>query len=346
MTVESQKALFVGDLLYNNDHNYIREYTPTDSSDELDNWIAGLNELKTNYASYSYAFVGHGAYRTDVSTLIDENIAYLTDAKALIKGTKRLTSDVIATSVNEVTDELNVLYPNYSQGALRLSQANGFFPGDPGANWFLGQGLSEIVVEVTTFNLNAGIDSSIFQARDAQIENDFASVQPGFLKRLSALDANGKYVIMVFWETLADADASIAAFGIDPTVADYFAMINGSTFLAERFTTFALPNINFSLDTNNVIEITTFDINSEVVPSAFETRDAQIEQDFTSKQAGFIRRSSGVDANGKYPIIVFWDALQDADNSIAAFGSDATVADYFAMIDTNTFTAERFSIFK
>ena len=47
--------------------------------------------------------------------------------------------------------------------------------------------------------------------------------------------------LSIFWETLADADASIAAFGVDPTVADYFAMIDGNTFLAERFEIFVPP---------------------------------------------------------------------------------------------------------
>ncbi len=203
-----------------------------------------------------------------------------------------------------------------------------------------------IVVEVTTFNLNTGVDANAFEIRDTEIEQDFASQQPGFLKRMSGLDANGKYVVMVFWETLEDADASIAAFGADPTVADYFAMIDGNTFSAERFTTFAVPDINFSLVAENVIEVTTFNLNSGVDTDAFERRDAEIEQDFASQQAGFIRRTSGVDADGKYAVIVFWETLADADASIAAFGTDPTVADYFAMIDENTFLAERYAIFE
>ncbi len=204
---------------------------------------------------------------------------------------------------------------------------------------------ASIVVEVTTFDLKADTDSNAFEARDVEIEEDFASQQPGFLKRMSGVDADGKYVVMVFWETLADADASIAAFGNDPTVADYFAMIDGDTFSAERFTSFEVPNIDFSLASDNVIEVTTFNLNNGIDANAFVTRDAEIEQDFASQQPGFIRRTSGVDANGKYAVIVFWENLANADASIAAFGNDPTVADYFAMIDGDTFSAERFSIF-
>ncbi len=202
-----------------------------------------------------------------------------------------------------------------------------------------------IVVEVTLFDLNEGVDPAVFQARDAEIEADFASLQPGFLKRMSGVDANGQYVVMVLWETLADADASIAAFGMDPTVGDYFAMIDGSTFSAERYTTFGIPDFNFNLIENNVIEITTFNINDDVDPEEFIARDAEIEDEFASLQPGFIRRTSGVNENDKYVVIVFWDALADADASIAAFGMDPTVADYFAMIDGATFAADRYTIF-
>jgi|GEM_PF-578979 len=343
--IPSLKALFPGDLVYNRTHFYIREYTPLDGSDELDNWVDGLNELKSTFGNYDHVFMGHGGKRSDVSTVIDEGIAYLNDAQGLIKGTKELTAGGFATTNQEVVDELEVLYPNYLEGGIELSLPDAFFPGDPGANWFGESEVSNIVIEVTTFNLNAGVDANAFEDRDAEIEQDFASVQPGFIKRTSGLDANGKYVVMVFWDSLADADASIAAFGNDPSVADYFAMIDGSTFIVERFTSLSLPDTDFALAANNVIEITTFNLNAGVDANAFEARDAEIEQDFASIQPGFIERTSGVDADGKYAVIVFWQTLADADASIAAFGNDPSVADYFAMIDGNTFLAERFGIF-
>ncbi|MEM9340291.1 MAG: hypothetical protein AAGA66_16270 [Bacteroidota bacterium] len=208
-----------------------------------------------------------------------------------------------------------------------------------------GIGRTNIVVEVTTFNLGADEDANAFKIRDAEIEQQFTSLQPGFLKRMSGVDANGNYLVMVFWETLADADASIEAFGADPTVGDYFAMIDGNTFVIERYTTFEIPDINFTLADKNVIEVTTFNLNSDIAADAFVTRDAEIEDDFTSLQPGFIRRTSGVDADNKYAVIVFWETLADADASIEAFGADPTVADYFAMIDANTFNVKRFEVF-
>lgn len=133
---EEHKLLFSGDLVYNLSHPYLREYTPKDGQDEIDNWVSGLNVLKTNYSEYNYVFVGHNGSRSDVGTVIDENIDYLQDAQGLIKGTKVLSNGAVATTQQEVIDELQSLYPSYKEGGLFLSLPEAFFPGDPGADWF------------------------------------------------------------------------------------------------------------------------------------------------------------------------------------------------------------------
>nr|WP_321226274.1 MBL fold metallo-hydrolase [uncultured Psychroserpens sp.] len=133
---EEHKVIFSGDLIYNLSHPYLREYTPNSGDDEIDNWIAGLNVLKANFASYNHLFVGHNGSRSDVNTVIDENIDYLQNAQGIIKGTQTITGDGTATTHQEVIDELEVLYPTYLDGGLYLSLPEAFFPGDPGADWF------------------------------------------------------------------------------------------------------------------------------------------------------------------------------------------------------------------
>ncbi len=133
---EEHKAVFAGDLVYNLTHLYLREYTPNSGDDEIDNWVAGLNVLKTNFSEYKHLFVGHNGTRTDVSVAIDENINYLRDAQGLIKGTKTITGGGTASTQQDVVDELQVLYPNHKVGGLFLSLPEAFFPGDPGADWF------------------------------------------------------------------------------------------------------------------------------------------------------------------------------------------------------------------
>ncbi|WP_111710007.1 MBL fold metallo-hydrolase [Lutibacter citreus] len=133
---EEHKVLFSGDLVYNLSHPYLREYTPTDAEDEIDNWVTGLNKLKTNFSNYNHLFVGHNGSRADVGTVIDENITYLQNAKDIISGAQKLSNGNTATTHQQVIDELELLYPNYKEGGLYLSLPDAFFPGDPGANWF------------------------------------------------------------------------------------------------------------------------------------------------------------------------------------------------------------------
>ena len=128
--------VFSGDLIYNLTHPYLREYTPNDGEDEIDNWVAGLNVLKTKFSDYNHLFVGHNGSRSDVGLVIDENINYLQTAKSIINGTQFLSRGDNATSQQQVVDELLLLYPSYKEGGLFLSLPDAFFPGDPGASWF------------------------------------------------------------------------------------------------------------------------------------------------------------------------------------------------------------------
>ena len=135
VTIPSLKALFIGDL-GTGGHEYIREYTPLDSSDELDSWIAVLNLMKTNFGNYNHIFFGHYVSTTSVSTELDRIINYIEVGQGLIKGTRSLTAGGTATSVQEVVDELLLLYPDLPVGGLLFALPNGFYPGDPGAIWF------------------------------------------------------------------------------------------------------------------------------------------------------------------------------------------------------------------
>ena len=94
---------------------------------------------------------------------------------------------------------------------------------------------AKTIMEVTTFGINGTVDPLDFKTRDAQIETNFTSKQPGFIKRQSGINEKGKYVVIVFWESQKDAEASMNKFMSDPSVADYAKMINGSTMKMERY---------------------------------------------------------------------------------------------------------------
>lgn len=92
------------------------------------------------------------------------------------------------------------------------------------------------VIEVTTFKYNETVDTDMFWSRDAQIEEDYTKLQPGYISRESGYSENSNEVVVVVrWKTQADADASMKKFMEDKSVADYAAMINGATMKMARY---------------------------------------------------------------------------------------------------------------
>jgi len=136
ITLPDQQAIFSGDLATGKSHEYLREYTPNDGRDELDTWLSALESMKSNYSGYRYIFYGHHGYSTDVAGSFDGAIDYVSTGQALIKGTQPLSDGGTATSVQQVVDELLVLYPAHHDGGLYFALPDAFYPGDPGAEWF------------------------------------------------------------------------------------------------------------------------------------------------------------------------------------------------------------------
>lgn len=91
------------------------------------------------------------------------------------------------------------------------------------------------VVEVTTFQYKSDVNAATFWARDAQIQADYTSKQPGFISRESAAAEDGEVVVVVRWETMAHAEASMNKFMQAPSVADYAQMIDGPTMKMKRY---------------------------------------------------------------------------------------------------------------
>ena len=95
---------------------------------------------------------------------------------------------------------------------------------------------SVAIIEVTIFSTKPdSVDAAAFKTRDSQIERDYTSKQPGFIKRLSGVNESGEYVVVVYWKTMADADASMKKFMTDESVADYAGMIDSSSMKMARY---------------------------------------------------------------------------------------------------------------
>lgn len=92
------------------------------------------------------------------------------------------------------------------------------------------------VVEITTFNVKSAVNLDSFWVADAKIQETYTSKQPGFISRESAISDDNEILVLVKWESNADAEASMQKFMGDTSVVDYVEMIDGPSMKMKRYT--------------------------------------------------------------------------------------------------------------
>ena len=158
------------------------------------------------------------------------------------------------------------------------------------------------IMEVTTFNINTDVQASVFAKRDAKVESDFTSKQPGFITRQSGVDDKGNYVVVVYWNSLTDADASMKKFMSDASVADYAKMIDAASMKMSRYA----MDKSFKATDSRFVEIMSFDVKSGTDMTKFDATNQKVETDFTGKRKGFLQRLTGTNETGKQVVAVYW----------------------------------------
>ena len=171
------------------------------------------------------------------------------------------------------------------------------------------------IMEVTTFNISSNATPMAFTKRDAKIESDFTSKQPGFIKRQSGVDDKGNYVVIVYWKSTADADASMSKFMSDASVADYAKMIDGPTMKMSRYS----MDKSFNAADSRFVEIMSYDLKPGTDMTKFNTTNQRVETDFTGKRKGFLQRLTGVNETGKQVVAVYWASKETSDASLQPF---------------------------
>lgn len=91
------------------------------------------------------------------------------------------------------------------------------------------------VIEVVHFKLANGVTPADFDAVNAAVERQHVSRQPGFISRETALGEDGKWLVVVHWRAIADADASMASFMSAPAAQDFMAKLDVPTMTMQRF---------------------------------------------------------------------------------------------------------------
>jgi len=94
---------------------------------------------------------------------------------------------------------------------------------------------SKKVIEVVTFTLKAGVTAEEFYQLDKKVERDHVSKQPGFISRESASGDNREWLVIVHWNSVEDAEASMTTFGDSPATKDFMDKVMLDTMVMKRY---------------------------------------------------------------------------------------------------------------
>lgn len=90
------------------------------------------------------------------------------------------------------------------------------------------------VVEIVTMNLAEGVTPQEFEPVDKAIEDEHVSKQPGFISRQAAF-ADGKWAVVINWESAEAAQASMDSFASAPAAEKFMSMIDTSSLSMKRY---------------------------------------------------------------------------------------------------------------
>ena len=93
----------------------------------------------------------------------------------------------------------------------------------------------DYVVEVASFKLKDGVDPQEFAKLDKAVADGYVSKQPGFIQRESGLVDGDTWRVIVHWESLDDADASMESFMSASAAQGFLAGADTSTMKMQRY---------------------------------------------------------------------------------------------------------------
>jgi hypothetical protein len=97
-----------------------------------------------------------------------------------------------------------------------------------------------MLIEITTFELAASADESAFLEADARMQQQFAHLQPGLVRRTTARGDGGetaKWLVLTFWYSAETADRAASAAAADECAQTFRALIDESTIETRRYST-------------------------------------------------------------------------------------------------------------
>jgi predicted SnoaL-like aldol condensation-catalyzing enzyme len=201
---------------------------------------------------------------------------------------------------------------------------------------------SKTVLEVTTFKLNATANATQFNKLDAAVEENYTKKQPGFIKRQSGVNDKGEYVVLVYWNTMEDAEASMQKFMNDTSVAEFAGMIDGKSMKMARYHIEG----DFNAKNSDFIEVMSFSTKEGTDLATFQKTDKKVETSFTVKQKGFLQRITGVNEEGTQVVAVYWDTKINSDAALQPFMSNPISKEFMGMMDESSIQFGRYKTLK
>ena len=93
------------------------------------------------------------------------------------------------------------------------------------------------VIETITFRLAADTDEAAFLDADRRAQTEFFYRRPGLVRRTTARDRSGEWIVIVIWRSETDADAAARLSGSDPATSELAALIDDATVQTRRYST-------------------------------------------------------------------------------------------------------------
>ena len=94
---------------------------------------------------------------------------------------------------------------------------------------------SDVIIEIATVTLLDGVTYGEFTPIDTAVRTEHVAKQPGFLAREAAAGENGEWLVIVWWRSIEDAEASMASFATAPAAKAFMEKIDPSTLSMKRY---------------------------------------------------------------------------------------------------------------
>lgn len=202
------------------------------------------------------------------------------------------------------------------------------------------------LLEVITVDMADGATMDTFLPANQVIEDEYASQQPGYIARETAVSDDGVIRLVIHWEGKSDSDNSIAGFGEAPGVESFMGNFNAETMVIKQYELQSSTEGQATFPGTGAVEVITVRLQEGSDPDGFVAANKALEESYISQQPGFIAREIGVNEDGEWTIVLHWESAADSEASIAKFESAPGVEEFMSYLDTETMSITVFDIQK